>query len=69
MCANASQLPVRVAQIASKIESTWAVEDRAQSRPDEPDVWLTEAGTELWGHDGPLCRASHGATPRPRDAR
>ncbi|MDP9223669.1 MAG: hypothetical protein M3P18_07395, partial [Actinomycetota bacterium] len=48
---NASELPVRVAQIAYKVELRWMVEDLAQSHlPDGPGVWSPQAGTEPWPH-------------------
>jgi len=42
---NASQLPVRVAQVAWRIESSWSVEDKAQSRyPHGVGVWAIVNG-------------------------
>jgi hypothetical protein len=43
---NASQLPVRVVQVAWRIESSWSVEDKAQSHyPDGVGVWTTVDGS------------------------
>jgi hypothetical protein len=46
---NASQLPVRVVQVAWRIESFWNVEDTEQSQyPEGPGVWIwtVVAGTD-----------------------
>lgn len=43
---NASEVPVRIVQVAWRIDTQWMVEDTVQSTPEHPDVWSIEPGTD-----------------------